>query len=198
MKNWNCLLCGVGGQGTVLAAKLIAYAAMKKGMQVRNAETIGMAQRGGSVVSHVRYGAQIETPLIPEHSADVMIAFEPAEAVRCLRYLREDSVIVVSRKAVKPVTAVLSGEDSYTGTEMLNYLTQNFSHVQIVDADGICQACGSPKVLNIALLAAAAKSGGLGITPEEIRQAVTERLPQKFHAINLKAIDIICKGAETL
>ena len=75
MKNWNCLLCGVGGQGTVLAAKLIAYAAMKKGMQVRNAETIGMAQRGGSVVSHVRYGAQIETPLIPEHSADVMIAF---------------------------------------------------------------------------------------------------------------------------
>ncbi len=198
MKNWNCLLCGVGGQGTVLAAKLIAYAAMKKGMQVRNAETIGMAQRGGSVVSHVRYGVQIETPLIPEHSADVMIAFEPAEAVRCLRYLREDGVIVVSRKAVKPVTAVLSGENSYTGTEMLDYLTQNFSHVQIVDADGICQACGSPKVLNIALLAAAAKSGGLGITPEEIRQAVTERLPQKFHAINLKAIDIICKGAETL
>ena len=95
-------------------------------MQVRNAETIGMAQRGGSVVSHVRYGAQIETPLIPEHSADVMIAFEPAEAVRCLRYLREDGVIVVSRKAVKPVTAVLSGEDSYTGTEMLDYLTQNF------------------------------------------------------------------------
>ena len=84
----NILLTGVGGQGTVLAAKVLAQAALEKGWQVRTAETIGMAQRGGSVVSHVRYGSQIETPLIPEHSADVMIAFEPAEAVRCLRYLR--------------------------------------------------------------------------------------------------------------
>lgn len=195
MKNRNCLLCGVGGQGTVLAAKLIAYAAMKKGLQVRNAETIGMAQRGGSVVSHVRYGTEIDTPLIPEYSADVMIAFEPAEAVRCLRYLKPDGVIIVSQKAVKPVTAVLSGESAYTGTEMLTYLKDNFQNVQMIHADEVCKACGSSKVLNIALLAAAAKSGQLGMTPEEIEQAVVERLPQKFHEVNLKAIRYICKGA---
>ncbi len=195
MKNRNCLLCGVGGQGTVLAAKLIAYAAMKKGLQVRNAETIGMAQRGGSVVSHVRYGTEIDTPLIPEYSADVMIAFEPAEAVRCLRYLKPDGVIIVSQKAVKPVTAVLSGENAYTGTEMLTYLKSNFQNVQTIHADEVCEVCGSSKVLNIALLAAAAKSGQLGMTPEEIEQAVVERLPQKFHEVNLKAIRYICKGA---
>ena len=80
----NCLLCGVGGQGTVLASRLIAYAAMQKGLEVRTAETIGMAQRGGCVVSHVRTGDEIFSSLIPLGSADVIIAFEPAEAVRCL------------------------------------------------------------------------------------------------------------------
>ena len=73
----NCLLCGVGGQGVVLASKLIAYAAMEKGMNVRTSETIGMSQRGGSVVSHVRMGELVYSPMIPKKSADVMIAFEP-------------------------------------------------------------------------------------------------------------------------
>ena len=80
----NVLLCGVGGQGTVLASRLIALAAMEKGMEARGAETIGMAQRGGSVVSHVRIGGEIYSPMIPHKGADVMIGFEPAEAVRCL------------------------------------------------------------------------------------------------------------------
>ena len=80
----NVLVCGVGGQGTVLASRLIALAAMEKGMEARGAETIGMAQRGGSVVSHVRIGEEIHSPLIPYKAADVIIGFEPAEAVRCL------------------------------------------------------------------------------------------------------------------
>lgn len=84
----SCLLCGVGGQGTVLASKMIAFAAMEKGESVRTAETIGMAQRGGCVVSHVRVGGGIYSPLIPKGGADVLIAFEPGEAVRCLSYLK--------------------------------------------------------------------------------------------------------------
>lgn len=85
----NVLLCGVGGQGTVLASRLIALAAMEKGMEARGAETIGMAQRGGSVVSHVRIGENIYSPMIPHRGADVLICFEPAEAVRCLPYLKQ-------------------------------------------------------------------------------------------------------------
>ena len=86
----SVILCGVGGQGTVLASKLISYAAMAKGEEVRSAETIGMAQRGGSVTSHVRIGEGAFSPLIPKGKADVMIAFEPAEAVRNLSYLKKD------------------------------------------------------------------------------------------------------------
>ena len=122
--NKNCLLCGVGGQGVVLASKLIAYTAMLKGMQARTSETIGMSQRGGAVVSHVRIGEEIFSPMVPKKSADVILAFEPAEAVRNLSYLKKDGVVVVNKKAVKPVTATLT-QNSYDGSEMLDYLKKN-------------------------------------------------------------------------
>lgn len=188
----SCLLCGVGGQGTVLAAKLIAYAAMKKGEKVRTAETIGMAQRGGCVVSHVRMGEEIASPLIPKHSASVLIAFEPAEAVRCLDYLDEEGTVIVNMKAVKPVTASLTGS-TYDGTEMIDYLQKKAPRVKIIDGDQICAACGSSKVLNIALLAAAAESGSLGISVDELKTAIKERIPEKFVDLNLKAVDEVCK-----
>jgi len=90
---FNCMIAGVGGQGTVLASKLLAAAAIKRGYSVRTTETIGMAQRGGSVVSHVRIGDAVFSPLIPLNSADALIAFEPAEAVRQLVYLRRSEVL---------------------------------------------------------------------------------------------------------
>ena len=191
-KTINCLLCGVGGQGTVLASKLIAYAAMQKGKSVRTAETIGMAQRGGCVVSHVRVGDEIFSPLIPMGSADVIIAFEPAEAVRCLPYLRNGGTVIVNDRAVRPVTASL-GDSSYDGTEMLEYLgNADVGELHVINGDSVCEKCGSPKVLNIALLAAAAKSGVLGISVEELKNAVRGLVPQIFHELNLNAVDIVC------
>lgn len=189
--NINCLLCGVGGQGTVLASRLITFAAMEKGQNVRTAETIGMAQRGGCVVSHARIGETIYSPLIPKGKADIIIGFEPAEAVRCLDYLKPGGTVIVNTHAVKPVTASLSSS-SYTGAEMLAYLRKNAGRTVAIDGDAICAACGSPKVLNIALLAAACHSGMLGITVEELRHAICCRIPEKFHALNLKAIALAC------
>ncbi len=185
----NCLLCGVGGQGTVLASKLIAFAAMEKGEKVQTAETIGMAQRGGSVVSHVRVGEEAFSPLIPKGRANVLIAFEPAEAVRCLDYLKEDGTVIVNKKAVKPVTASLSNS-TYDGTEMLDFLSQKVKNLKVIDGDAICEQCGSPKVLNIALLAAASASGSLGITVEELKSAICKRIPEKFHELNLRAVTL--------
>lgn len=184
----NCLLCGVGGQGTVLASKLLAFAAMEKGQNVRTAETIGMAQRGGCVVSHVRVGEVIDSPLIPKKSAHVLIAFEPGEAVRCLDYLTEGGRVIVNTKAVKPVTATLTGSD-YDGSRMVAYLKEKVSGVTVIDGEEICRLCGSPKVLNIALLTAAAASGSLGITVEELKAAIIKRIPEKFHELNLKAVE---------
>lgn len=186
----NILLCGVGGQGTVLASKLIAFAAMEKGLQVRTAETIGMAQRGGSVVSHVRIGEEIHSPLLPKGSADVIIAFEPAEAVRCISYLKKGGTVIVNKKAVRPVTASLQGT-YLDGEDMLRYLQSQAGHVDVMDGEAICEACGSSKILNIVLLAAAAKSGALGITPEELDSAIDKRIPEKFRALNKKAITMV-------
>lgn len=186
----NCLLCGVGGQGTVLASKMLAYSAMEKGLSVRTAETIGMAQRGGCVVSHVRVGEQVYSPLIPKKQADVLIAFEPAEAVRCLAYLKDEGVVVVNRKAVKPVTASLTDSD-YDGIEMLDYLKAKVKNLIVVDGDSVCAACGSSKVLNIVLLAAAAKSGMLFMNTEELKNAIQNKIPEKFRELNLKAVDSV-------
>ena len=185
----NVLLCGVGGQGTVLASRLIALAAMEKGMEARGAETIGMAQRGGSVVSHVRIGGEIHSPLIPHGKADVIIGFEPAEAVRCLPYLKKGGCVVVSPEPIRPVTASLSG-GAYGGTEMMEHLKRTVGSLVIVDGASICEECGSAKVLNVALLGAAIASGLIGISPEEMEAAISKRVPEKFRQMNMKALKL--------
>ena len=177
----NVLLCGVGGQGTVLASRLIALAAMEKGMEARGAETIGMAQRGGSVVSHVRIGEEIHSPLIPYKVADVIIGFEPAEAVRCLPYLKKGGCMVVSPVPIRPVTASLTGGA---------YLKQTVDNLVVVDGTAICAQSGSPKVLNVALLGAAIASGLIGISLEEMEQAILKRVPEKFRAMNVTALNL--------
>ncbi|HCJ08574.1 MAG TPA: pyruvate ferredoxin oxidoreductase [Lachnospiraceae bacterium] len=190
----SVILCGVGGQGTVLASKLISYAAMAKGEAVRSAETIGMAQRGGSVTSHIRIGEGAFSPLIPKGKADVMIAFEPAEAVRNLDYLKEDGVVVVSKKAVKPVTASLAAK-VYEGQDMLDYLEKKVQRLVIVDGQQIMDELGSSKVLNVILLGAAIACNEIDISVEEIRQAIKEKVPERFYELNLRALDAGCQLA---
>jgi indolepyruvate ferredoxin oxidoreductase beta subunit len=185
----NYLLCGVGGQGTVLAAKVLAQAAINQGCEVKTTETIGMAQRGGSVVSHVRIGEDIHSPLLPLHSADVIIGFEPAEVVRNIDYLKEDGVVVVSSKAVKPTTASLTGSN-YDGTEMLAYLKKKVKTCIIIDGEEICRQCGSPKVLNVALLGAAIGSGHLDISEKDLTDALLQKVKEKFRELNIKALQL--------
>lgn len=189
MNNINCLLCGVGGQGTVLASKLLAFAAMQKGADVRTSETIGMAQRGGCVVSHVRMGHGIASPMVPKRSAQVIIGFEPGEAVRCLDYLAEGGIVIVNRKGVMPITANFGGL-KYDPDAMIEFLKANVKNLIVVDGEEICRQCGSTKVLNIALLAAAANTGKLGLDVDELKDAIIKRLPEKFHELNLKAVEI--------
>ena len=114
----NILLAGVGGQGTVLAAKVLAQAAQSKGWAVRTAETIGMAQRGGNVTSHVRMGSNgeaVHSPLITPGTADMVIALEPGEAARALAYLAPGGVLVTATTAIQPVTAALASQPYRAG-----------------------------------------------------------------------------------
>ena len=191
----NCILAGVGGQGTVLASKLIAQAGLSNGLKVRTAETIGMAQRGGCVVSHVRTGTEIKSPHVPVGQADIIIGFEPAEAVRNLPYLKKDGVAVVATKAVRPVTASLTGS-SYDGSDMLDYLKANVKNLILVDGEAICASVGSAKVLNIALLGAALSA--LNISFEEMEAAIRVSVRPQFIDMNLKALHAGMNAAKEL
>ena len=185
----SCLLCGVGGQGTVLASRILAQSAMKKGMNVRTAETIGMAQRGGCVVSHVRMGDNVPSSLIPLKKADVLIGFEPGETVRCLPYLKDGGLVVTCMKTVSPVTASLSGMD-YNSKSMLEYLKANVANLVLIDSEKICEECGSTKVTNVALLGAVAKSSVLPISYDDIKSTLNEKLNPAFIEMNLKAFEL--------
>jgi len=185
----NIVLCGVGGQGTVLASKLIAAASMKKGKKVMSAETIGMAQKGGSVFSHLRIGDDIETAAIKMGTADIIIAFEPAEAVKMLPYLREGGSVVVNSTAVMPVTAALKGSN-YAGTEMIEYLKANVDDLLIIDGNAEALKLGNPKVLNVIMLGAAVKSGQLDITRDDVMDAIKAKVKPQFIEINEKALNV--------
>ena len=193
--NKNILLCGVGGQGTVLASKLLAAAAMEKNIPVMSAETIGMAQKGGSVFSHLRMGEDIQTPMLGKGSADIIIGFEPAEAVRMLPYLAEDGCVIVNKCPVVPVSSVLQ-RSSYDGSEMIEYLKQNVSDLVIVDGSAACNEVGSPKVLNMVLLGAALESGVLPFTAEEIKNVMQKRVKPQFYELNLRALDYGAKSVK--
>ena len=183
----NIVLCGVGGQGTVLASKLLAAAAMARGEDAHTAETIGMAQRGGSVVSHVRIGENVYAPLVPKGQADLIIGFEPGEAVRNLPYLKEGGIVVVNASPVKPVTDSLS-EKAYSGQAMIDYLRRQKVALTVVDGDAIAGALGSAKSLNLALLAAACELGAAGVSIEELVQVVKETMKPAFYEQNMRAI----------
>lgn len=192
----STLLCGVGGQGTVLASRIIAQAAMDSGRQARTAETIGMAQRGGAVVSHVRIGETPEeavtSPLIPDGQADVLIGFEPGEAARNLKALKPDGIAIVNRRAIVPVTASL-GKSDYDGDTVIEWLEASAAHCYIVDGDQAARACGSEKVLNVVLTGALAATGAMGLTFEAVEQAMVRRVKPAFVEMNRKALAL---GAE--
>ena len=184
----DIVLCGVGGQGTVLASKLIAAAAMDKGLDVMSAETIGMAQKGGSVFSHLRVGRRVHTPMIAKGTADIIIAFEPAEAVRMLPYLKEGGSVIVNSHAVKPVTSVLK-DSGYDGSEMVGYLKENVENLTVIDCEKACREIGSPKVTNMVLLGAAVRSGVLDFTMEEITETMKRMVKPQFQEANVAALN---------
>ncbi|MBQ6385973.1 MAG: indolepyruvate oxidoreductase subunit beta [Lachnospiraceae bacterium] len=185
--NRNIILSGVGGQGTILASRLIAAAAMEKGYPILAAETIGMAQRGGSVFSHLRIGENLHSPLIARGQADLIIGFEPGETVRQLPFLSEGGTVVVSSRPVMPVSASI-GLSSYDSEEMISYLRAHTADPVIVDTAALAEDLGSVKVLNVALLSAAARSGALGFTEADLEEAIRRTVPERFLDLNLRAL----------
>ena len=185
----SIVLAGVGGQGTILASKLLARAAMARGLHVRTAETIGMAQRGGSVVSHVRIGDGASSPLVGPGHADALIAFEPAEAARQLSYLRSGGTLVTSDAPVVPVSAATGGP-AYDLPAVMAYLRASVvpERLVVVDAAAAARGLGTTRALNVVLLGAAARAGAIGLTADDLAAAVRDVVAPRFVDLDLAAL----------
>ncbi|MDR1805786.1 MAG: indolepyruvate oxidoreductase subunit beta [Clostridium sp.] len=179
MYELNILIAGVGGQGTVLLARLLADMALAKGHFVRGSETIGMAQRGGSVVSHVRLGEGAASPLIPHGEADVLLAFEPGEALRALPYLKPGGRLAVCDRLLSTAGSA---------EEYLSALRERVPGMTVLPFEMVMRVCGSAKPLNVALLGAALDGGLLPFSLEDATDALKGRVPQRFWALNERAL----------
>ncbi|MBS3938757.1 MAG: indolepyruvate oxidoreductase subunit beta [Peptococcaceae bacterium] len=191
MPTQNILLVGVGGQGTILASKILAEVAVMQGLDVKMSEVHGMAQRGGSVVTHVLMGEQVKSPLVEKGEADFIVAFEKLEALRWAHYLREGGFIVVNDQRIDPMT-VITGQALYS-PEILETLQADAEEVVVIDALQLAREVGSIKAVNVVLLGALAQK--MQIEKSQWLEAIRRIVPAKALDLNLQAFEAGFKGA---
>ncbi len=181
-KSGNILFCGVGGQGILLASELTAEALLAQGFDVKKSEVHGMAQRGGSVEAHLRYGDKVYSPLIEPGSADLLLAFEMMESLRYLPYLHQKSKVIVNTQRIMP-PAVATGKTIYP-ENVLEELAERGLTVLPVDGFEIAREAGNVKAANVALVGAL--STLLPIPEKIFLAAIEKRVPERFLEVNLK------------
>ena len=182
----SIVIAGVGGQGTLLASKILSEAAQKRGLFVRTSETIGMAQRGGSVSSHLRIGSEDVSPVIPLRHADVLIGFELAEAARQLNRLKPDASAVVNVDCIVPVNVALR-QGEYLCDDYLSALKKNIGKGFYINAAPLAIEAGGARTLNIVLLGFSVGAGILPFSEEEIREAMESCIKPRLLEINKRA-----------
>lgn len=181
----NIVLAGVGGQGSVKAGQIIARAAVLDGLEVATSEVHGMAQRGGSVVSAVRFGQGVYSPVIPEGTADYLIAFEKLEAIRCLMQLRRGGSLLINNQRITPTIEALKYAPYPDDLSLHQTVSQHTDHVLILPGLQLAQSLGNPRLANTVLLGAL--SSFLELSEPVWRQALTELVPEHTRDLNIRA-----------
>ena len=179
----NILFCGVGGQGILLASEVTAYSLLAAGMDVRKSEVHGMAQRGGSVTAHLRYGGKVYSPLISPGEADIVVAFEMMEAARYLPYMHSRSKVIVNTHKIYP-PAVATGKMTYP-ENVLEELTGRDIHVKELDAFEIASKVGEVRAVNIVMVGVL--STYLPVDEQVFVDVMNERIPERFRDVNIEA-----------
>jgi indolepyruvate ferredoxin oxidoreductase beta subunit len=179
----NILLVGVGGQGILLASEILSEAAMLAGFDVKKSEIHGMSQRGGSVVSHVRYGSEVFSPIVPEGEGDILFGFELMETCRSLPLIRPDGTVVANDLQISP-PAVLMGQESYPAG-LVERIRSLFPDFLLVDGQKLAGDAGNARAANTVLLGAISRR--LEIAEEYWMMALEKMVPPKALEVNKKA-----------
>lgn len=190
MKEFNIVLAGVGGQGTLLAAEVLGLAAVKDGLNVRVGEIHGMAQRGGAVVSTVRIGKNVLAPTVAEGQADVLLGFEPLETLRSLKYVSERTLVMMSSEKIPP-TELSAKNVKYPSIEEVVKKIHGFTrNVVVAEAARFAKEAGSSLTQNIVLIGALAAFTKLPVKNESLLDALKELVPAKQVEMNVKAFKL--------
>lgn len=185
MKTINFLITGVGGQGTVLASDIMAAVGLAAGYDVKKSDILGLAIRGGAVISHVRWGERVHSPIVPEGRADYLVAFEILEGLRWLDQVRPEGAVLLNQQEIHPVT-VSSGFATYPDKDAIERaLAESEACVYRITGLHIAQELGNARVLNVVLLGAL--SGLLSAEPEVWEDVLKARVPARYVELNLKA-----------
>ena len=185
MATKNIMIVGVGGQGTLLTSRILGKLAINAGYDVKLSEVHGMAQRGGSVVTFVRYGDKVNEPIVEEGQADVLIAFERLEALRYLHFLKKDGVVIVNDWRIDPIT-VVTGVAAYP-EDVIETLKEKRRAI-VVEATAESKKLGAPKAFNIIVLGAAARH--MGFEKEDWLRVIETTVPPKTIEVNKQAFEI--------
>lgn len=184
-KTVSIMIVGVGGQGTLLASKILGNVLIEKGYDVKVSEVHGMSQRGGSVVTYVKFGDTVYSPVVDKGEADFIIAFEELEGYRYLPYLKRGGKLMVNAQEINPMPVIV-GAAQYP-INILDKLNDLADHVMVVDALKIAQESGNVKAVNVVMIGALAKH--LGIEKDCFIKAIHALVPEKFLSVNLKAFE---------
>ena len=182
----SVIIVGVGGQGTLLASRILGYAMMNEGFDVKVSEVHGMSQRGGSVVTYVRYGEKVASPVIETGEADVVLAFEQLEAARFLPYLKAGGTLVTSTQRIDPMP-VITGVAEYP-EGLLEAISGKGVKLLAVDALSLAEQAGAAKAVNVVLIGAMAR--GMDVEKEIWLNALEHCVPGKFLEMNKKAFEL--------
>ncbi len=185
MTTKNIMIVGVGGQGTLLASRILGNAVIRAGYDVKVSEVHGMSQRGGSVVTYVKYGETVYSPIIDKGEADIILAFERLEALRALPFLKKGGKIILNDRAIAPMP-VITGAATYP-QEIVDKLSK-VTDVTAVDALALSLQAGSPKAVNVVLIGILAQS--TNIDKETWIEVIKQTVPEKFLELNLKAFEL--------
>ena len=190
IKSYNLLNVGVGGQGVIRAAQILSYAALLEDYKVRTAETHGMAQRGGSVASYLRFGTEVEGPLVPRGKTDTILAFEASEAVRIFNYAGPKTVFLINKNIIIPPMIHQMGMD-YPNIEQISEFLKNVSqNIYFINADEMAMTLGNLRTMNVVMLGVLLGSEAIPLKKESLIQAILSYLPTKLHDVNKKAFEM--------